>query len=931
MSEGDGGTFSTHRTPWDPSIEGPNWASRVSRAIEKAPFERGTADQWIARVRAGGGLAEAQHSGLIGDLEAMAGSKQTLGKADVLAMHAEGAPKLRESTRGEPRPAYPDEVATREVLQQRVDDARADVEAHPDDPDLRAALDDAVASHEDLSAALATRGRTAHGKGRPFDIYAKEPWTLQGEKLRDYTETPLFEEKMAGAARAAGNESTVPMDHWGITEEPRVRTAGTLGHIRHSQVELPEGKTGTVLHEVQSDYWQNVHNWEDRPTQLVDGVRVETGEPSLKEHVQNWRDEVAALDDAPDRDPTGDVRSKLLARIASAEQVVAADRVPGDIMPNEGEHSGLLIRRGIAEAAARGDSHLLWPAGEVQAERNFGLNHYDGLVWDAKRETMSYEGGENAGHTQRGVSRELLPAFVESKLVAEELAARAARSHDGRVVLRGDDLEAVVSRGLRERSPEVKSIARSYDEKTRNFVKKELRKLNIRDEPVLEQVDIGGGRTSPMWKVALPEVRARISERGGLDYWMRMATVGGVGYGTYKSLTKEGGPALAGGEILPVLAAGMALAKPKGWVKSLAEAAGKAATESVGRYRQVKVTADIGGKGFFSRTAQVVEGLWGRDLKPGETGYEPTMSPQQVIDALKKAAQNRQLSLKEVEHVGLWTPAKKVGDVEYPARGLLAEKLAKGEKVSIRELRNALKLAAQDPKGELSGYTIEKQYRKYADDVARRKAEAEARRTEEELLDAADEEPPEVEYDYDEGRRVYDRELEAAKQNELDFHEQQWDEQRDTWETAFKDLYSHLDETTEDELGKSRWPREELQRAADHMQWNDWEDIIREVQEETPYHGGDHARQNRTFFEELLRRVDEYGSENIEDYDLPMPPDGDPNQLALMQEWTPELLPTDVRAKVVAVARWRDALYEREAREMATGEAASYAREVKST
>lgn len=502
--------------------------SRSQRAIEQAPFKKGTGEQWAAALTKNVGQDE--RAALQPFLDANKG--KVLTKAEVLQEHAATRIKLGEKSYGGGDGEYdngadPEGAAIHAEETGTNPPAKFGSYTEPGGTNYREhVLTLEGSSHEDILA----KARELHEKDKKAGAYGG---------AGDFTElSPTSQKNYYEAAAQRLGKDTYNSSHWPEVENPLV-------HVRLSDRKLPSGEKALHVEEIQSDWHQQ-------------GRKNGYGEPPKSDLSETEKQEYHGLNQrrlTPSRSEP--LSTEETARYDALRERLRVDRpakgVPDAPFKKSSEWAELGLKKVIDEAV-RGDYDRVTLTNGAQQARRYDLSkqidqlHYDpeteklsamknGLLihegkYDAKAlpDVIGKDAAEKLLATPRNPPGALDKAYTEQNAAVRDLD-RARADFDNANV--GDDVlldaqrrvsraNAAIADGKRARGGHTLSgvdlkvggegMKGFYDKMLPNVIKDYGKKLGVPLET--EAVDLGSGRPLEAEEVSTHADEIR-NERGG--------------------------------------------------------------------------------------------------------------------------------------------------------------------------------------------------------------------------------------------------------------------------------------------------------------------------------------------------------------------------------------------------------------------------------
>lgn len=468
--------------------------SRVGRAIDAAPFEKGTGAQWRAAASKGAPAGERQWSGL--DDYLAANENNVLTRQQVAELARAGRPQLTETVRQKklsrvaPDEAYrawygewenpvafgstPQEAreAAEQWLQRagyteadfdrsitveenagehnnpfEVDDTKYAayqvpgeatgyrevlVKMAPTDNPKLAAIGEQLAQAVKVQADAYERWRqTAESKGvNSAETFAAKREWENAERQADALRNAYYDVKHQ-------KESTFTTDHWPGEKD-------VLGHTRWTDRTTPAGERALFLEDLQSDWHQAGREQGYRPDKerqlaALIAERDALDLMSLNQAVERYGPEV------------GKARDQLQQQI---DELVRGDLgVPDAPFRKTSEWTELLLKRALDETARGGYDRMVLPTGKQAAEMFRLDKQLPSLDW------LTQDGGKtfsladpNGDVLAKSVPAAQLPAYVGKEVAQRIVDGRGGRNYSGEYragTLSGDDFK-VEAPGMRQ-------------------------------------------------------------------------------------------------------------------------------------------------------------------------------------------------------------------------------------------------------------------------------------------------------------------------------------------------------------------------------------------------------------------------------------------------------------------------------------------------
>lgn len=402
--------------------------SRLGRAIERAPFERGTAEQWAAAISKDVAKGEREWTGIGRFLADRAG--RVLGRDEVRDAFEKGRIRLGELVREENPPA--------------------NLKLRALDQTETALMDERDGIAEELRQ-LGIDPAGARRGGEEFDGLPPEARSLLersasiDRELNDVQRQILAEPQSPPRARygtytVPGGENYREILLTGENDyrSPHFDEPGILAHARVKDRDLSNGEKALFVEEIQSDLHQA-----GRKRGYLDAEK--------QQRAAEIGDELEAIFRSPEYADIGNRRNdSLRGRI----QVLQAERdrlerhaVPDVPFKKTDEWMGLALKRLIDEAVEGDYDRIAWTTGDQQAARYDLARQVGQLTYDPATGELSATDLTGRMHAVGKYGARDLPDVI-GKGPAERLLAADAANRVGLHVIRGDDLK-VGGEGMR--------------------------------------------------------------------------------------------------------------------------------------------------------------------------------------------------------------------------------------------------------------------------------------------------------------------------------------------------------------------------------------------------------------------------------------------------------------------------------------------------
>jgi hypothetical protein len=437
----------------------------LERAIESAPFERATVEQWRAQLSKNVAKGEREWTrveAFLDRTEQQDGPKHIIGKDSFQWLFGEGRVQLAE--RGEGTGSQHAENWKRYYAAMK---GLAAMIADRVTPPLDADLADAIASR-----ALRTSDQMFE-RDIDFELMRDKQGGEQMSPVRSWTgeEANRAEElrREALSANRAMDRYTDDKTRFEqytepggenyreirITLDPTINRGDAyhtnhfpgdqniLAHVRVKDRIDPAGKKTLFVEEIQSDWHQA-----GRRAGYLTPDRLEAAQKeaiaSNAEAEQSIREQIRDVEANAPRDPafqyahtsllnalTHDLNGTVAhgRRLRSGEHQVPIEGVPNAPMKKTEEWAGLVVKRLLAEAVENGYSRIAWTTGEQQNRRYDLSKHVDKLEYDASDNTLTASKGGRVVHEGKYDAR-ALPEVI-GKDAADKLLAQPARLPEG--------------------------------------------------------------------------------------------------------------------------------------------------------------------------------------------------------------------------------------------------------------------------------------------------------------------------------------------------------------------------------------------------------------------------------------------------------------------------------------------------------------------
>lgn len=502
--------------------------SRTARAINEAPFKKGTAEQWKAALSKNVPASEREFTGLDSFLEENAG--KVLTQAQVAEHFNANRIQIGEVRLGR---AAKNQVRLNEIERQstamsqdRLPDNRMRDEAgwHG----LMRERDTLVA--EDAGALPRYQQYVEPGGQNYREVVLttpndsiKVPLSEQNEALNNFDQTlyrndfrdqratavlrheiamaprgkptsdllressaPITAETMDAAARfrrahnmderAAEKGFTSP--HWPGIENPLV-------HVRMNDRVLPSGEKALFLEEIQSDWHQRGRRG-GYGTGAERAPRLDAIDARLSE-IQDRFDEIPT--DPAERRALADEQSHLTDERAMLEaaEVRRPAGVPDAPLKKTPEWATLGLMRAVDEAIETGADRVVWTTGEQQARRYDLSKVVDEVHYNPSTGNLSARKDGRAVHDGRYDAR-ALPDVI-GKEAADKLLATPRKQREVDGIPLGSELHSLTGLDLKVGGEGMKGF---YDRMLPNAVKDYAKKMGVKLE--VEPVQVGAAR-----------------------------------------------------------------------------------------------------------------------------------------------------------------------------------------------------------------------------------------------------------------------------------------------------------------------------------------------------------------------------------------------------------------------------------------------------
>lgn len=529
--------------------------SRLERAIEAAPFEKGTPQQWKAALSKNVAAGEREYTG-IDDFLATTDAK-TLTKAEVRNVFEQGRILLDEVQYGESRvPKAQIEAANKRVANALLDYRDAYnrfyddlLSADPVHQGLLKQLDDVSQQIKALPRSeyeqISRQGTATSERGKALLQQSKEinrqlidtrarASIMRDERatsLPEFIESRNAEDALEALRTQSGQydlyvqpgrssnyrEIVMTLDGQDVAVRPyrsqHWKDKNPLLHIRTTDRQLPNGERALFVEEIQSDWHQA-----GRKRGYADIRQINRLDERINElNAQYYKLEAAG--DYAAADKVSDEYLRVLDEANAIRQGVA--NAPYKKTP---EWTELALKRIIDDAVQNGYDRVVLATGEQVAESFTLRRQIKELQWSTNDEGKSFTLVADGKNVASDVPRGDLPDFV-GKEVADKIFAGSETSFGG--ALRGEDLR-MGGEGMKA----------FYDRMVPNTLRELGKTMGLKLE--LEPVTMIEGRGQNLSFRITPETDQRVRSEG-----FRLYSIGGQVPEALRLAVREPGTAAA--------------------------------------------------------------------------------------------------------------------------------------------------------------------------------------------------------------------------------------------------------------------------------------------------------------------------------------------------------------------------------------------------
>lgn len=431
---------------------GPNFGerlySRTGRAINAAPFEKGTAEQWKAHLSKNVSGSEREWTGLDDLLEQKKG--QVLTRQQVADTYNKNRIRIKETVLGGDAPQNePARFDRGDLKLPGGRNYREIILSHdrpqPTDADV---LEEALAQAKKNGNRAAING-LQHVTDRLAEIRADGGDYDVRDLIKEAAAGDALSPREAAAAGSVFNEAQTALhpdrytsSHWGGIDNP-------LAHVRLTDRTLPSGEQATVIEEIQSDWHQAGHRYGYKGVEspkekaaraaydaadqeyAAAGARMDAARDRLNSaHPGRLQTYLKAVRSDPDYLAAKADSDAALAKRDAAEKEIpssgdSSSRVPNAPLKKTEEWQALGLKRAIDEAVRAGHDRVVWITGEQSADRYDLSRQVDQLQYVPESGLLLARQGGSLVH-QGNYDPKALPDVV-GKDVADRLLQSEAK------------------------------------------------------------------------------------------------------------------------------------------------------------------------------------------------------------------------------------------------------------------------------------------------------------------------------------------------------------------------------------------------------------------------------------------------------------------------------------------------------------------------
>jgi hypothetical protein len=474
--------------------------SRLEHAVEKAPFERGTAEQWQAALKPNVAAGEREWRGIDELLEAKKG--QPVERAEIQKHLEENPIKIGQSQYGGKNPqtatlTLAEATAAGWRVVKAPDPAGTGFEAwvvqRPDGVGVNYG-----ATRGEAEAWLVAHARDSETGGSPrpkFEGY-KEPGgenytenvlTLKDRELKDLPAGYTVERRPAVGPQNSGEYSSwvaagrpknmyadtfhvvdpsgtpVPNTEWGTAEEARKRGLQALNpksfkqaghfpdenplvHERHTDHVLPNGEKVRFIEEMQSDWHQKgrKYGYGAKPA-IADLEVTREADGSIKVYnrvTKRGQTHSPGYEHSFPAEAT-DEEIKRFAIQKYPEQLQSGSTVPDAPFKKTEEWTELALKAAIDKAHKDGIDRIAWTTGDQQAARYDLSKHVDEIRYEPEIEQLTaWKNGSNV-HTGKYDKRAL------DDVIGKEAAENLLKAENAVQYGAGEPVQRLTGEGLK--------------------------------------------------------------------------------------------------------------------------------------------------------------------------------------------------------------------------------------------------------------------------------------------------------------------------------------------------------------------------------------------------------------------------------------------------------------------------------------------------